>query len=125
MIAALILLVAITSGSMVASDRVDLIEVNHQHALDGKPVFDQIIFWEWSDAYAEYHVREWLIPNDDNNRNVILTRRPGLVVVLIREGFLLVRITSSSFRESWTQIDPERHNKRLLAECLRAKLSRN
>ena len=43
----------------VASERVDLIEVNHFYDEQGDLVFDQIIFYDWSHPEGRYHVRAW------------------------------------------------------------------
>lgn len=43
----------------VLSDRVDLIEVNHFHCEQGKEVFCQQLFWDWSDRDGRFHIVTW------------------------------------------------------------------
>ena len=43
----------------LARDRVDLIEVNHFYDEQGRLVFDQIIFYDWSPMQCRYQVRDW------------------------------------------------------------------
>ena len=43
----------------VATDHVDLIEVNHFYDEKGRLVFDQIIFYDWSATRSRYNIRDW------------------------------------------------------------------
>jgi hypothetical protein len=90
----------------VAVDRVDLIEVNHFYDEQGRHVFDQIIFYDWSAQYGRYNVRAWRllkhraqIPQRDWNR--------GDFVALWQDGVVLRKVCAETVRESWTQYDPE------------------
>jgi hypothetical protein len=40
---------------------VDTIEINSMHDDKGRHVFDQIIFWSYSDIDRKEHVRQWLL----------------------------------------------------------------
>ena len=43
----------------IARDEVDLIEINHFYDGKGNPVFDQIIFYDWSPTQCRFNVRAW------------------------------------------------------------------
>lgn len=90
----------------VARETVDLIEVNHYFDEQGRLVFDQAIFWDWSAADARYVVRAWrLIKNPAQ----IPARdwSTGGYSAIWQDGEVLRQVRSRSIRESWTQYDPE------------------
>ena len=90
----------------VTSDQVDLIEVNHFYDEHGRLVFDQVIFYDWSTSDGRYQVCAWRllktpaqIPYRNSTRDVF--------VATWHDGDVLRRVTGRSFRETWTQFDPE------------------
>lgn len=102
-------------GSNVASQRVDLIELNHFIDKDGREIFRQVLFYDWSVTHRRYVVRAWRLVKDES----LLPRRrwdPGVYECLWHDDGLLRRITAPVFRETWSQQDPERVNRQLLAE---------
>ncbi len=113
-------------ASSACTEEVDLIELNHFHDCLGRHVYDQVIFYEWSDELQRYHVRAWCLVEDREP----VSRRPTrsytdnryYVRWHDRDQNLNRRISSQHYRESWTQIDPERANKKLLDERLRTSL---
>ena len=59
-----LVLIAIAPGtrqnnSAVVKQRVDLIELNHFVDEDGREVFRQVIFYDWSKSHHRFHVRAW------------------------------------------------------------------
>lgn len=120
-----ILLISVSdfSRSSTCSEEVDLIELNHFHDCLGRHVYDQVIFYEWSAEFQQYHVRAWCLVEDRESAN----RRPTRTYTdnryhvhwEDRDQHLSRKISSPHFRESWTQVDPERANKTLLDERLR------
>lgn len=106
-------------GSFYHEERVDLIELNHFYDDRGKPVFTQYIIYEWNDGHAEYHVRNFLM-----EEKILFFKNhfAGLYTIILPETRVQVKITSQNFKESWTQIDPERINKKKLDENLRVKI---
>ncbi len=107
-------------------EQVDLIELNHFHDCLGRHIYDQVIFYAWSPEKHEYHVRAWCLVEDREIQN----RRPERsysddryhVRWHDRDQNLSRHITSEHYRESWTQVDPERANKKLLDERDRVSL---
>ena len=90
----------------VAIDRVDLIELNHFHDEQGKQVFDQVIFYDWSPTRGRYNVLAWRLlkhpsqlPTRDWSR--------GDFVAVWRDNVILREVRAQTMRESWTQYDPE------------------
>ena len=90
----------------VAQDRVDLVEVNHFYDEQGKLVFDQIIFYDWSEADGRYNVRAWRLLKS-NAQVPYRNWRQGDFVAVWHDGDILRKVQATSFRESWTQYDPE------------------
>lgn len=99
-------LLGLSPPEYVATDRVDVIEVNHFYDEHGKLVFDQILYYEWSAAQSRYNVRAWRllkspaqVPQRDWER--------GDFVARFYDGDALREIRAATVRESWTQYDPE------------------
>ena len=90
----------------VAFDTVDLIEVNHFYDEQGRLVFDQVIFYDWSPAQSRYQVRDWRLlktPAQLPRRN---WSRDEFVAIW-HDGEVLRKVRAQAIRESWTQYDPE------------------
>jgi hypothetical protein len=112
-----------------AEEYVDLIELNHFYDHQGRHVYDQVIFYEQPPETGRFQVRAWCLIEDRDN----LSRRPvkNVETQLYQVDWfdndqrLVRKITSRSFRESWTQIDPERANKKILEERSRIALVQN
>ena len=105
-IAALILSAILPQPDGVLRDAVDLIEVNHFYDDCGRLVFDQAIFWDWSEDESCYHVRAWRLikqveqlPRRDHAR--------GGYSVLWHDGEVIRQLLASGVQETWTQWDPE------------------
>ncbi|MDZ4850880.1 MAG: hypothetical protein SGI77_16460 [Pirellulaceae bacterium] len=122
----LIAIVDSSSSSSVCSEEVDLIELNHFHDCLGRHVYDQVIFYEWSSELNQYHVRAWCLveEREPTSRRPTRTYSDNRYHVRWhdRDQNLSRRISSQHFRESWTQVDPERANKKLLDERSRTAL---
>ncbi len=107
-------------------ESVDLIELNHFHDEQGRPVYDQVIFYEWSASQAKYHVRAWCLIEPKE----IVSRRPVQsfsddryhVRWFDNDQHIYRHISSQLYRETWTQTDPERANKKILDERNRTAL---
>lgn len=118
-----------SKGTNTAEEYVDLIELNHFYDHQGRHVYDQVIFYEQSPETGRFQVRAWCLIEDRDN----LSRRPVKnaetqlyqVDWFDNDQRLVRKLTSRSFRESWTQIDPERANKKILEERSRIALVQN
>jgi hypothetical protein len=115
-----------TDGNCVLRESVDLIELNHFYDDLGRHTYDQVIFYEWSVEYLRYHVIAWCLVEDDHSR--LPTQLPGSRETQVRWYDRDVRrhreVRSKLYRETWTQTDPERDNKKLLEEKYRISLLR-
>lgn len=113
-----------SDGNPTLRESVDLIELNHFYDDLGRHTYDQVIFYEWSVEYSRYHVLAWCLVEEDQSRLPVLL--PGGREVQVRWYDRDVKRTrevrSKLFRESWTQTDPERENKKLLDEKYRNSL---
>ena len=105
-LAVVIAAISITPREDVAEDRVDLIEVNHFYDEHGKHVFDQLIYYDWSETDSRYQVRAWRLLK----KKTQLPSRDWThddYVAVWQDGDVLRRVRAESVRESWTQYDPE------------------
>ena len=90
----------------VARDEVDLVELNHFYDDNGKHIFDQLIFYDWSGEESRFQVRAWRLiksPSQMPQRNW----KSGEYESVWHDGDVLRKIYAASFRETWTQYDPE------------------
>jgi hypothetical protein len=91
---------------VVARDEVDLVEINHFYDENGKHVFDQLIFYDWSAEQSRFQVRAWRLvksPTQLPQRNW----QRGEFEAVWHDGDVLRKIHAFSTRETWTQYDPE------------------
>lgn len=109
-------------------ESVDLIELNKFYDDDGKLVFPQLIFYDWSKSEARYVVRAWRLVKDESQ----LPRRDwktGGYVAIWQDGEQPRYIWSKHIRETWTQFDPELVQREILPKErrkeLRTKMRRN
>lgn len=105
-LAATLLLAILPQGRDVLRERVDVAEVNHYYDGCGKLIFDQIIYYDWSDPDARYNVRAWRLikhPSQVPCRDW----QNGGYSSLWQDGDVYRQVQSESFRETWGQYDPE------------------
>ena len=94
----------------VARETVDLIEVNHFYDEQGRLVFDQVIFYDWSAGDARYMVRAWRLVKNPNQLPQRDWKSGGYIALWQdsgQGGEVLRHVHSTSIRETWTQYDPE------------------
>jgi len=118
----LAMLVGLTPYDQVATDRADIIELNHFFDENGKLVFHQVIFWRWWDEKGEFHVVAWRFVKSPGIEPVRDWPRRGYVSIWI-DGNVLRRVRSRSSRETWTQYDPEVHDRQFLSQNRRRGLA--
>jgi hypothetical protein len=116
-------------GGHTTEEHVDLVELNHFFDQQGRLVYDQVIFYERAPETGRFQVRAWCLVEDREslNRRPVKNETTGLYQVdwFDADQRLLRRITSSLYRESWTQLDPERANKKVHDERLRISMVQN
>ena len=112
-----------TAWEDVVVESVDLIEVNHCYDEEGRHVFDQVLFYDWCPRDRQYHVRAWRLLKDPAQ---IPARDPvrGDYETTWHDGSLLRRVRAASFRETWTQYDPEVASRTRLPREMRRELLR-
>ena len=108
------------------TEKVDLIELNHFYDDLGRHAYDQVIFYEWSPDYRRFHVISWCLLENDLSR--MPTRNPNNGEYRVRwhdrDAKVHRELRSPLYRETWSQVDPERVNKKLLDEKYRTSLLR-
>ena len=115
----LLFLLTLFAPQNATSEHVDLVELNSHYDCMGRFVYEQVIFYEWRSDFNRYHVRAWVL--SDGDKQPQRDYRNGLWIVKYtdRDQKFERVITSTHFRRSWTQVDPERVNKKLLPESER------
>lgn len=108
-------------GAGVVRQRVDLVELNHFVDDDGREVFRQVIFYDWSKTHHRFHVRAWRLIKSENQIPVRRWNPPRYQCTWHDDG-LLRQVWAPQLRETWTQRDPERVNRALLPEDQRIPL---
>ena len=111
-------------SSELPDEKVDLVELNHFHDDQGRPVFDQIIFYDWSPAEGRYQVRDWRLLKSSDQIPLHSSRDREFVAVWndFKAHDALRSTKAKMVRETWTQYDPELVEREFLAENKRRKL---
>ena len=104
--------------------RVD--KLNHFYDDLGRHAYDQVIFYEWSPDYRRFHVIAWCLVENDTSRIPIREAgsRDYVTRWYDRDSKIQREVRSKLYRETWSQVDPERANKRLIEEKYRVSLLR-
>ena len=105
-LSAIVVACGIAPQEDVSRERVDLIEVNHFYDEQGRLVFDQVIFYDWSASDSRYMVRAWRLVKTTSQLPQRDFQAGGYTAVW-HDGDLLRSVHAQAMRESWTQHDPE------------------
>lgn len=106
-IAVALLAAILPQPDSVVRDSCDLIELNHFYDDQGRLVFDQVIFWDWSDDEGRYNVRAWRLVKNPTQLPQRDWNGGGYSALWIDGEQTLRRVHCAAFTESWTQHDPE------------------
>lgn len=138
-LAALILSI-IPQDDGICRDFVDLVELNHFYDEKGELVFNQLIWYDWSEfegrfqvrawrpvrSHAAMPIRQWFDKFDSQPANLLSglpVKGRGMWVSSWADGEAYRCVTAKSFTESWTQHDPELAEREFLPEEKRKELS--
>ncbi len=105
-LSAIVVSLGIAPRGDIARETVDLMEINHFYDEHGRLVFDQVIFYDWSKDDARYMVRAWRLIKNPAQVPQRDWKEGGYLAVW-QDGELFRHVRSQSFRETWTQYDPE------------------
>jgi hypothetical protein len=110
-----------THSKQLARERVDMIELNHFIDGEGREVFRQVIFYDWSKPHKQFHVRAWRLIKKPSQ---LPQHRwnPEHYRCRWQDDDIMREVWSPTMRETWTQRDPERVNRTLLPEDQRVPL---
>lgn len=117
---------SLSPADRVTVDQVDMIEVNHFYDDQGRLVFDQLIYYDWSPTHSRYQVRDWRLLKSPAQVPLRDWRDGGYVSEWqdFKQRNGLRRVKAKSVRETWTQYDPELVEREFLAQEKRAELTR-
>ena len=99
-----------------ARDRVDLIEVSHTYCEQGKPMYTQVLFYDWRPQQADYQLRSCLLVKNDSHYPIRNFARGDWVVCYVDSG-LLREVRADSFRESWMQCDLDLYEQNFVSKA--------
>lgn len=103
-------------------DDVDLVELNHYYDDQGKHILDQLIYYDWCNVRCRFQVRDWRLQRSEFQ---IPMRRPdGMYSSTFKDGDVVRKVRSASFRETWTQYDPELQEREFLDKAQRRLLDK-
>ena len=105
----------------VARAKVDLIELNHFLDVEGREVFQQVIFYDWCKTKHQFHVRAWRLVKKESQLP-LRHWKPKFYQCSWHDGPILRQVRASKMRETWSKQDPERMNRALLPEDQRIPL---
>lgn len=124
----LFLLVAATVSLVpfapVVTDHADVVEINYCYDGEANLVLSQVIFWRWNPKQNAYRVFAWRLLKTASQVPWRSSERDGYVTVWI-DGETMRRVTTSAVRYTWSQYDPELHDRRFLPPRHRRGLSRH
>ena len=110
----------------IAEERVDLIEINHFFDEDGKPKFDQVIFYRWSSARGRFDIVDYKQLRVKNQIPTRIDEGDGYVAIWIDKSDhnTIRRVHAKDLIETWTEHDPEMLERRYLPKDKRSRLPR-
>lgn len=126
-------LLSIVPADGVARERFDMLEQNAFYDGDGRLVFDQLLFWDWSHDAGRFQLQAWRMlkwQSGTKENGPISTMLPrfdhahNVWVVEWLDGDVHRRIESPVFRQSVTQFDPELEERVYLPKEKRRELLR-
>ena len=116
---------SILPGSRLAANttvaEVDLVELNHFLDDNGREVFRQVVFFDWSRRNRQFEVRAWRLVKHPSQMPRQVDRSSNYLVRW-QDKSVTREVRARSLRETWSQEDPERVNRALLPENQRQPL---
>jgi hypothetical protein len=100
------LLLASLTQPLTRSEHAGLLELNHHYDCNGYHVYDQLIIWHRNPANGRHEVRAWTLCDVQGKYPVRLPS--GVYRVSWIDSGKPREVVSRQYRESWTQVDPER-----------------
>lgn len=100
---------------------VDLVELNHFLDDNGREVFRQVVFFDWSRKNRQFEVRAWRLIKHPSQLPRQINVEAGYLVRW-QDKDVTREVQAKSMRETWSQEDPERVNRRMLPENERVPL---
>lgn len=95
-----------------------VIEVHHFYDDQGKHVFDQLLFRDWSPAHGEFPIIAWRLMKKSSMRPV-RDWRTGEWVSTFADGMLIREVRAKALQESWMQADIEQAEREDLPQEMR------
>jgi len=106
----MIFLLLVLSNPFTRSEHADLLELNHHYDRRGCHVYDQLIVWTRNPVNGRFEVRAWTLC--DTQGKYPVRSAAGVYRVTWIDSGKPREVMSRQYRESWTQMDPEREDQK-------------
>lgn len=104
-----------------ARAKVDLVELNHFLDDNGREVFRQVVFFDWSRKNRQFEVRAWRLVKHPSQLPREINQQSGYLIRW-QDKSVTREVQARTMRETWSQEDPERVNRVILPENQRRPL---
>ena len=122
-LAVLVLIVSATGVSLSdPPETVDLIERNHVCNEFGREQLDQVIAWQFAPALGMLVCREWQLTRTAGEPTPAPNGKGCIATFRDKTG--VIRVRGTTYRETWTAVDPEVQNREIVPVERRQKLFR-
>ncbi len=122
MFAWMLLALTVIPYEAAATDHVTAIELNHFYDDNGKHVFDQHIFYDWNPYANRFDVRDWKLIKAPGEA-VYFDAPRGEFRTEWHDGLVMRSVRAGTYRETWTQQDPELVERAVLPKERRRELT--
>jgi hypothetical protein len=95
--------------------KVDMVELNHFLDDNGREVFRQTVFYDWSGKNRQLEVRAWRLVKHSSQLPRQQHRGEGYITQW-QDKDITRKVTARTMRETFSQEDPERVNRNILPE---------
>ncbi|MCC9602790.1 hypothetical protein LOC67_19745 [Stieleria sp. JC731] len=102
-------------GNPTTQATVDMVELNHFLDDNGREVFRQVVFYDWSSKNRQLEVRAWRLVKHPSQLPRPQHRGEGFVTRW-QDKYVTREVVARTMRETFSQEDPERVNRNVLPE---------
>ena len=118
MIVALLCIACVPRGDVI-EDVFDGIEINHLFDSEGRHVFSQHVFWDWSDERETHLAQAWRFARKYDRYSC-----GRWTWIMFDDNGQWRRVGTRRYFETWTTFDPETQSRELLPVSERKGLSK-
>ncbi len=106
---------------VIIEEKVDTVEVNHYFDDRGNKVFDQVVYYNWSQEYNRFTACGYRLIKQDTQVPVMAT--PSIYHSIWSDGDCLRDLNAAVAVETWSQWDPELAERNYLPKSMRSEFA--